>query len=141
MTLVNFLIILSTINIPLDLVLQMQLYLTTLFTNNISSDYAGILIDDISDHLPVFYITKSSAPNHVNSKYTTKCYRDINETNINKFVHAIKDLQWNHCMTSSNADNAYNNFLKDFGEAYDECFPYKNNKIRLPMASTKLGYH
>ena len=57
----------------------------------------GILVTDISDHFPIYTITK-----HVTqkSKPQTKVIRVISETNIRKFKEKLQNTDWDPVLTT-----------------------------------------
>ena len=56
-----------------------------IFTKCISDDiYCGLLINDITDHLPIFIVNERNM-NHNNSDYQPMHIRNINENTLHKF--------------------------------------------------------
>ena len=62
-----------------------------LYTNNLKNPYIpGILIADISDHLPIFCLIKCNTPRHLNSTYI----RDMKNFSVANYVENVqKSLQ------------------------------------------------
>ena len=110
--------------------------ITNIFTrtNNIGSDNMNdILVTDISDHFPIYTITK-----HVTqkSKPQTKVIRVFSETNIRKFKEKLQNTDWVPVLTTRDPQCGYDLFQKILQSTYDEIFPEKeirlNYKNRLP---------
>ena len=63
-----------------------------IFTNNVGSDNMnGVLMTDISDHFPIYTITK-----HIKEKeiQRTKTIRVTSEVNIKKFKDKLLNIDW-----------------------------------------------
>ena len=111
-----------------------------IFTNNIGSDNMNdILVTDISDHFPIYTITK-----HVTqkSKPQTKVIRVFSETNIRKFKEKLQNTDWVPVLTTRDPQCGYDLFQKILQSTYDEIFPEKeirlNYKNRLHWLSPAL---
>lgn len=123
-----------TITRPTRFSKNISTLIDNIYTNNINSNYhAGLLISDISDHLPVFYISASDLKLNKSSKPTHYMHssRIINESNINKFKQMVVDANLD-CIDPSSGDieKNYNNFLEKFTKLYNECFPVTSCKIK-----------
>lgn len=103
-----------------------------IFINNVTDDYLnGILISDISDHLPVFYVSKENFVNHCSPQYVTSRYRDINDSNLNKFVTKMSMLNWDDNESTENVNACYRIFMSKFGSLYKQCFPLISKRTKL----------
>jgi hypothetical protein len=88
---------------------------------------AGVLIADISDHLPIFYLS---------SFRKLSCYQDtiivkkrvVNDHALTKFTLALSRCNWDHIIDSDFSDTAYNDFVHKFMIHYNEAFPYVSTK-------------
>ena len=85
---------------------------TNHFLNN--GMHSGIITADISDHFPIFLISKdllmldsSNEPIHV-----TK--REINEKSIVYFRTLLSIVYWKHVLNGNSPNNAHNKFLRFF---------------------------
>ena len=89
-----------------------------------------IVITDITDHLPIFYIkyTESKAQG-----YTKINYRPLTENNIAKFKDKIQNLDAvlsSHTTNSNHgAEDRAASYFEHLGKIYNECFPIKTKKI------------
>jgi hypothetical protein len=89
-----------------------------------------IVITDITDHLPIFYIkyaeTKAQG-------YTKVNYRPLTDNNIAKFKDKIQNLD--AVLSSYTTDSKYGaedrtaSYFEHLGKIYNECFPIKTKKI------------
>lgn len=114
-----------------------------IFTNNISNNTVnGLLICDITDHLPVFTIydynvCKSKATNNVS-------YRRLRTADrINAFNEDLRAYNWNSICGEMDIERAYNKFLEIFTLLYNKHCPirvYQNNKkyVNRPWISKGL---
>ena len=115
-----------------------QTLIDNILTNNINEHYlAGVLVSDISDHLPVFYISYNSM--HKQSHYETfvKTSRAITQTNIDKFAGTLSSLQWKRADDFRNVNEFYNYFIDNFKLLYDKCFPIVTHKSREKLNGHK----
>ena len=95
-----------------------------IFTNNLSSNISsGIYFyTDVTDHLPVYQITANQNINHNTNNDNIHRYV-INKQNINCFMQDLDNTVWEDVNSCSNADIAYQHFLKQ----YEKNFLVKNN--------------
>ena len=113
-------------------------YTATLIDNCFTNNYehsadSGILITDISDHLPIFHISDLKARNHIpQNKYSIS--RQIDKENIDKFKVNLGSVNWQTVYESTDSNIAYNIFLNEFNDLYDKIFPLIKRKIRKTQA-------
>ena len=99
-----------------------------IFTNDMQQDHmSGLLIDDISDHLPVFSFRKCVLNRNPEKKFVL--IRKNDETAINTFYRALQEKNWNEIYDMSDANESYNNFLDNFTNMYNEHCPVKKVKL------------
>jgi hypothetical protein len=101
-----------------------------IFTNiPIETAITGILVADISDHLPVFYISERAIHN---SKYTSivKFCRRIDEDRIKKFEEELSQTSWSDMNNNDNVNVLYNCFLQKFVAIYNNHFPIEKRTIK-----------
>jgi hypothetical protein len=94
-----------------------------IFANNFSEEYyAGLIVTDLSDHLPIFYISRKAC---IHSKVWQPCkyFRDIKYSAIQQFSHELKMTDWSALHNISNADDYYDKFLGIVQPMYDNYFP------------------
>lgn len=98
-----------------------------IFTNFFDWDYnSSILYTDISDHLPIFSLTKT---NNVINKYFVNYYHRVHtKNNKDNFRSKIANISWENVLHENDTELAYSNFMNLFGSLLNQCFPLKNNK-------------
>ena len=98
---------------------------------------AGILISDISDHLPIFYISKtpimSSKPTYTNIKT-----RALTDTNIKAFREKLSLTNWFDIYTLTDAQIAYESFLGQFNAILNSTIPLVQKRVKCYSNSNKL---
>ena len=95
--------------------------------------FTGVLVADISDHLPIFGISQKQVVNknnQINLAYTFR-KRDLCEANIINFIDKMSKVKW--IVSNDNPNHSYDCFLQQFLECYIECFPTKNFKSRKQL--------
>ena len=100
-----------------------------IFTNKINeSQLSGIILDDISDHLPIFMIMQ----NQLESKprFITKTSRIVNETTISCLSDKLNDIDWS-ILEGNDADRALDIFHSIFHRTYNEALPFQTNKYKV----------
>ena len=81
-----------------------------IFTSDLSSQiiYSGLIINDMSDHLPIYQITEYA---HCRSnKILYKKRRVVNEKNLAVLIKDLKETNWNTVIRSENVDIMYDTF-------------------------------
>lgn len=112
-----------------------------IYTNTLSTYYkVGILITDISDHFPIFFISDVEEPIKEKEKIS---YRQINSTNIQKFTESLSEIVWNDVLKETDTEKAYNCFIESYGSLYKKCFQKKiikndHHAQRKPWLSSGL---
>ena len=104
-----------------------------IFTNELNSNItSGLLINDISDHLPIFCVCSYSDMDI--NRIPDKKYRFIrkfNEGCIKSFNNDLSLVNWETALNETDADIGYTNFIDIFTRLYDKNCPIKkicNNK-------------
>ena len=89
-----------------------------IFTNDLITDrISGLIINDVSDHLPVFCINK-------NSNYTSdcmkKCYKKNKILNFDNFKRELDNHDWNSIYETNDVNLANDCFIAAFKNLYDK---------------------
>ena len=87
----------------------------------------GILYPDISDHLPIFVLTKQT--NDLNDDIIIET-RKQNESTIHTFRCLVDNIYWQDVYTCDVPDKSYHIFLENMSIVYDEAFPIIKRKVR-----------
>lgn len=104
-----------------------------IYTNFFLPFKSGILLHDISDHLPVFIhiplplsnVTHSESENRT----FTKEFRVFSEHNKNKFTECLSIIDWNDLLINRDVNNSTQSFLDTLLTVFDNCFPLKSKEI------------
>ena len=116
-----------------------------LFTNNTAvSSKNGLIISDISDHLPIFSIVFGDYLRKDSNSFTI---RDTRAKRVNEFRRKLENTNWDFCDQANNAkdpNSAYNVFIDKYTGLFDTCFPFKTikgkalNTFRKPWLTKSL---
>ncbi|XP_013856520.1 uncharacterized protein LOC106512449, partial [Austrofundulus limnaeus] len=93
-----------------------------IFTNLIDNTISGLLVHDISDHLPVFavcdicHMKAKTKNNPIHKRLRT-------EKSINAFKDELSQQTWESVLEENDMDKAYDNFLNIFKSLYDKHCP------------------
>lgn len=85
---------------------------------------SGILINDITDHLPIFSVVNYNIENQIKEPFVTAS-RKIDEISINKFIEDLRNVDWTLTLQEANPNLAYECFLETFLRLYDKNCPVK----------------
>ena len=92
---------------------------------NVNNCVSGLLIDDLSDHLPIFYVdnvcTKSKTKENSQKMY----YNFEGEKNVCMLFASLLGHDWYSVLNETNVNVAYSSFLNVFKNYYDKCCPLK----------------
>ena len=99
-----------------------------IFTNELTNQIiSGLLINDISDHLPIFPLTRSS-PKRLNSlKFNYKTIRKSSKESVDAFIEDLNRQTWDTTYKSDDANIAYDNFFRHFYQALQQTLPIKKS--------------
>ena len=107
-----------------------------IFTNAIDKRTVnGILINDITDHFPVFSLCDYG----VIKKHTEmhKCVREHTTDNLKYFVQYLGRDKWGDITSATNVNVAYDTFLSAFIKKYEKHCPLRKiNKIHVNKEKT-----
>ena len=87
----------------------------------------GILLTDITDHLPIFATLSWNKP--VNSERVFY-KRNITDSGFQLFNRNFSTLNFQNMYNTSDVDMKYNLFMNAFKNIYDSCFPLKKITIK-----------
>ena len=89
------------------------------------------MINDISDHLPVYTINKTyKFLKNQNSNPCFKFIRKSNEESILTFRQALNRQNWEDIYCVDNVNDAFNYFIDKYIKLYNEYCPLVKVKIR-----------
>ena len=99
--------------------------------------HSGIITADISDHFPIFLISKdlmldsSNEPTHIRK-------REINDKSTAYFKTLLSIVDWKHVLNENSPNNAYNEFLRIYLGLYKEALPKQRIKEKLLFRSYRF---
>jgi hypothetical protein len=128
-----------TITKPTRITPSTTTLIDNIFVNNITDNHiSGIIIADISDHLPVFLITGEHEGKNKDQMYSHSRYRDVNDDSIVKFAGAVENMQWQEALDPhSDVNDTYDLFIDLFTTLYDKFFPVKTKTIKIKETGHK----
>ena len=98
-----------------------------IFNNDIENNtMSGLLISDISDHLPVFTVYNSNYQKK-QPEEKPKYRRVRTEETMSMFKDDLLAQKWERVYNDSDIDSAYETFLRIFTSLYDKKCPIKRN--------------
>ena len=115
-----------------------------IFTNSKAYQTSGIVISDISDHLPIFIKTNLTIFRNQNAKSEIEI-REYTSANVENFKKELNNVDWTSVCNQDDVNVSYSNFINKFNEQFDKCIPKKmkrinskKNKPKLPWITTSL---
>ena len=119
------------ITLPSRITSHTATLIDNIFFNHVEHSYlrSGLLITDISDHLPIFSISLDHMRTH--QQQESLFIRDKSNQNISNFLEELD------CTDCSNLDRyndpkiCYSKFLERYTKTYEKHFPLKKLKRRL----------
>ena len=123
------------VNKPTRITRDTQTLIDNIFTNEIIKPIeAGILINDISDHLPIYAVIKhGDNPSHLDTaKNQTLKRRKLDSEALLCLQNSLRNTDWGPVINPSVSDVniAYNTFLEKFLDAYNRACPIQNIKLK-----------
>ena len=115
-----------TITRPTRITSHTATLLDNIFANKFfDHSRSGLLITDVSDHLPVFSIhsNNDSSNSHTHDPVVI---RDNNKETLANFLKTLNEINWSSLDGHYDPQNAYNSFTEKYFESYNVCFPVKN---------------
>ena len=103
-------------------------------TNIIDDTFdTGIIISDLSDHFPVFYIrylqTKPKKPEPIK-------INKIDDSSKDAFTSLLNSYSWNNVIQDNNPETAFDSFFNTINSCFDLAFPEKvvnQSKNKKPL--------
>lgn len=109
-----------------------------ILTNSLTSPCtSGLLVTDISDHLPIFHIIEYVCNRDKKIEYEKRKCRKFNRKNIDSFKHVLSEETWDCVQNNTNANSAYCDFMQIFNSHFDTCFPLSNSTAKQNLGIDK----
>lgn len=104
-----------------------------IFSNNFSLPFSsGILLTDISDHLPIFSILETNLPHTKAVPYYYK--RNNSRDNLHRFVDSLKLFNWTPILNTTDPNSAYALFQDNLNTLYNQHVPIVKVKTHKHQA-------
>ena len=114
-----------------------------IFTNSVSRNiFSGIVLNDLSDHFPVFAYFRDDNISHSKAKKLFK--RSFSDTNLHNFNESLSNIDWSKLLNQKDPNESYNGFINEYSKLFQSCFPLKAikgknmNKFRSPWLTPGL---
>ena len=107
-----------------------------IFTNDYAQIKCGLLFTDISDHFPVFSLSKSTSTSD-SSENESNFIRNFKTANRTKFDAMLRNKDWTELYSLGDPNEAYNAFSKSLIEIYNNCFPLEKPSRRVSTSLRK----
>jgi hypothetical protein len=120
------------INKPTRITSHSATLIDNIFTNNLSGKVlSSILINDISDHLPIlsYLFDDSICCAEISAIY--KPTRNYNESNINSFRTCLSEVNWSEVLSDQDPNDAYDKFHSKYSLLYENDFLGKKRAIDI----------
>ena len=92
------------------------------FTNSVETHQSGLILADLSDHLPIFILGPNLRQNKEKQVYSWK--RDICSHNMTRLQNELANIDWNSVLLSGSVEKCYKSFVKELNDLFDKCIPY-----------------
>jgi Reverse transcriptase (RNA-dependent DNA polymerase) len=95
---------------------------------------SGSIIDDISDHWPIFLQLNEKVQNKKPKKQAKAKKRLVTVENLTRLQDSLKNLHWNDVLSTDNVNDCYATFWSTFKVLYD---------MHVPLVATRFNrnYH
>ena len=93
--------------------------------NITDSARSGVILDSLSDHCPIFYLSCINQPKSQNKPSKPKT-RLINENTNFKFQTLLSEQNWDLIMNENRPNQAFSSFFGNVKTCYEESFPFIN---------------
>ena len=111
---------------PTRLTSNTAMLIDNIFTNDpYNCSTSGLLLTDISDHLPIFTLLSDHYNNISKNMYFN--FREKNVNNMVAFKAKLQNTNWGEVGEHNDPNFAYETFLDKYIAAYNKCFPLKTN--------------
>ena len=114
---------------PTRITCQSKTLIDNIFTSDVTSHIqSGLLINDTSDHLPIFQITDIgiSCTNN-NSVYNKK--RIVTDRNICEIISELVKIEWDEILNSDDIHFSYETFVNKLTDIYRKKCPIVTSKV------------
>ena len=114
---------------PTRITCQSKTLVDNIFTSDVTSHIqSGLLINDTSDHLPIFQITDISinCPKN-NSVYNKR--RIVTDRNICEIISELEETEWGEILNSDDVNFSFETFVNKLTDIYSKNCPAATGKV------------
>ena len=103
-----------------------------IITNCLDGDncVSGIILAEMSDHFPIFYITCHQMLQHAGSDQLFINRRIMSQANVQRFTHSLSINDWTNISLCRDTQLAYTMFNDEYLSAYNTGFAEKRIKCK-----------
>ena len=98
-----------------------------IFTNSNSNQTSGIIVADVSDHLPVFISTDLKVYRMKNDKVDAEV-RQLKDHNIKYFKSELSKVAWEIEFSGDDVNKVYGNFINKFNYLYNNVVQHQQER-------------
>ena len=121
--------LLPSITRPSRITTHSATLIDNIFTNVMDNTISGLLISDITDHLPVFTVFNSNYRHKIDKQKSYRRVRTIEAISLLK--QELCTQSWDSIYSEEDVDGAYDTFLSIFRSLYDKHCPVKEYNKRV----------
>ena len=99
----------------------------------------GIVLDNISDHLPIFFV-HGNVQDHRSVTHFKKRVRQMNDPNFDSFKTKIRCVDW-RAVDNSDTSAFYDCFHNILACIYEESYPVQENTYKYLKINTNHDYN
>ena len=101
-----------------------------IFTNNVTClSVNGLIVNDLSDHLPIFSVSRGNFDYDTSTKRESIVVRYFKDEHVNNFRSSLERVDWEN-LDESDANSAYESFANKFSEVYNKNIHTKTIQLK-----------
>ena len=112
--------LLPTITRPTRMTRHSATLIDNIFTNKYSNNVNGILLEDLSDHFPIFTMSQSKLKLHK----TSTCTRNLKPKNVLSLILGLEQIDWSIILSCNDTEEAFKMFQGHLTEVLNSTCPY-----------------
>ena len=114
---------------PTRITCQSKTLIDNIFTPDVKSNIqSGLLINDTSDHLPIFQMTDIGINGNKNKKNYNK-KRIVTDRNICEIISELEKTEWDEILNSDDVNFSYETFVNKLTDIYRKKCPIVTSKV------------
>ena len=108
---------------PTRITCQSKTLIDNIFTSDVKSNIqSGLLINDTSDHLPIFQMTDIGINGNKNNFVYSK-KRIVTDRNICEIISELEKTEWDDILNSDDVNFSYETFVNKLTDIYRKKWP------------------